>query len=474
MSQQTIGHLVLSTAKRNPDLLAIVGDKTMLNYSQLGRMIGSFAARMKAEGIGPGTVVALESGDLNIVAPTVLACSLIGASWIWSGNAHLLADDAGRVIHFTDDSSKPTSDAIAIDQSWVAADPLEFDVTVAFGLDDPFIYAPTSGTTGKPKLLCLSQNQQMRRAFAAMDDFVERETVFCTLFSPHAYPYVSRFLSGFVNGATVIQSRDIALWDAAGMNHFYGSVSQIAEFLGKRGLPRKFPMVHISGSKVSDGLARHLLNNFELVVDLYASTETNRSFKNIKFIDENGDVASRGVPLDSTLQIVNEHGQTEPDGTIGYVRVQNGYLATGYLNNAAATATSFRDGWFYTGDLGMFGANGALQIIGRTGDVLNLGGLKVNALEMDQHLRALPGVDDAMCFDLPVADGPNTFLAFVVPKQGVALESIVTAFGKDVVSVFGAKRTPSHLIEIGEVPRAHDGGAMRFQCQEIYTRRRGL
>ncbi len=472
MSSSDIGRMVLATARQHPDLLAIITDSSMLTYDQFARVVCANVAQMQALGIGPGSRVALDSGDVTVVAPVILGCALLGASWVSAGAARHLPERLAPTHWLADTATAAKAGYHLVTSDWAATAPCDPDALEPISLSAPFIYAPTSGTTGTPKVLALSQEQQARRARAAGDDFAPRQTVFCTLFLADAYPFITRFLSAFVNGATVVQSRDLALWQAAGVNHVYGSVAQIGTFLEGRVLPRKLPLLHISGARLPDALAVHLLQSFDKVIDLYASTETNRSFKNLKFLDETGTLATMGQPLDSKVEIVNDSGQAVPQGSIGFVRVSNGYLAEAYLDNPAATAASFRDGAFYTGDLGCFGPRGELQVLGRVGDILNLGGIKVNAAEMDRALRDLPGVADAMSFDLPMPGRANAYLAFIVPAPGATMAGIATAFRSTIQPRFGADRAPERLIEVSAVPRAHDGGAQRFQCRSLYQARK--
>ncbi len=472
MTVMNLGRMVLSTTEKHPDLLAIVTDRSMLTYAQLARLALAYVTQMKAIGIGAGARVALDSGDVAVAAPVVLGCALLGASWVSAGAARHLPDRLRPTHLLTDSDSTETNGWHPITSIWAKAEPAKPESLEPVSEIAPFIYAPTSGTTGSPKILVFSQHQQALRAQATRDDFLARITVFCTLFRADAYPFITRFLSAFVNGATVVQSRDFAVWQAAGVNHIYGSVAQIGTCLEGKVLQKKIPLVHVSGARLSDELALHLLKSFDSVVDLYASTETNRSFKNVKFLDEAGHLATLGQKLDSRVEIVDDRSQPAPQGTVGYVRVRNEYLAEGYLDNPEATATSFRDGWFYTGDLGLFGSRGELRVVGRSGDILNLGGVKVNALEMDDALRSVAGVADAMCFDVPVVGKANEFLAFVVPAMGVTMNEIADRVRAAIQPRFGVHRSPQRLIEVSEVPRAHDGGAQRFLCRALYQERR--
>ena len=79
----------------------------------------------------------------------------------------------------------------------------------------------------------------------------------------------------------------------------------------------------------------------------------------------------------------------------GPIEVRGANVFTGYLNNPQATAAALsRDGWFATGDLGLFEPDGQLRIVGRSStDLIKSGGYKIGAGEMkmrSSHTRQSP------------------------------------------------------------------------------------
>jgi non-ribosomal peptide synthetase component E (peptide arylation enzyme) len=76
---------------------------------------------------------------------------------------------------------------------------------------------------------------------------------------------------------------------------------------------------------------------------------------------------------------------------------------TGYLDNAEATSAAFTaDGWFRTGDLARLDAQGNLEITGRLKDVINRGGVKFNAADIEATIGAHEAV--AQCAIVPMPD----------------------------------------------------------------------
>ncbi len=74
----------------------------------------------------------------------------------------------------------------------------------------------------------------------------------------------------------------------------------------------------------------------------------------------------------------------------GEVCVRNPFLMDGYFDDADATADALRDGWYHTGDLGAFDADGYLSIVGRARDVIRSGGETISPVEIEQVLTAHP------------------------------------------------------------------------------------
>src|SRR5262249_33960839 len=87
-----------------------------------------------------------------------------------------------------------------------------------------------------------------------------------------------------------------------------------------------------------------------------------------------------------TLEIVDKDGRALPPGQTGEVRVKSPEMLDGYLDNNDREDKSFRDGWFYPGDLGVLGLDGMLTIEGRTDEVMNFGGEKYSPLPIEETL----------------------------------------------------------------------------------------
>jgi acyl-CoA synthetase (AMP-forming)/AMP-acid ligase II len=110
-------------------------------------------------------------------------------------------------------------------------------------------------------------------------------------------------------------------------------------------------------------------------------------------------VGSVGVPTGTGIRIV-KRGREVDEGQSGEIQIQGPGVTAGYLSNDEANAESFIDGWFSTGDLGMFD-RGYLRLLGRLKELIIRGGENVSPAEVEEVLLLHPAVADAVCFGVP-------------------------------------------------------------------------
>ena len=110
---------------------------------------------------------------------------------------------------------------------------------------------------------------------------------------------------------------------------------------------------------------------------------------------------SVGQPAGAEIAIMDSEGRRLPAGKRGEIALRGPTITRGYDNDAAATESAFRDGWFRTGDLGYLDEDGYLFIVGRIKDIINRGGQKVSPAEVEQALLSHPDVVEAAAFSIP-------------------------------------------------------------------------
>jgi malonyl-CoA/methylmalonyl-CoA synthetase len=153
-------------------------------------------------------------------------------------------------------------------------------------------------------------------------------------------------------------------------------------------------------------------------VERYGLTETAINTSNpLHGVQKPGSV---GPPL-AGIEVGIFDPQTQQrlaEGETGEIWVRGPNVFGGYWQNAEATAATFHDGWFRTGDLGAFSADGYLSILGRIKELIIVGGTNVTPGEVEVVLEAEAGVAECAVAGVPDADLGERIAAFIVPRAG--------------------------------------------------------
>jgi hypothetical protein len=158
---------------------------------------------------------------------------------------------------------------------------------------------------------------------------------------------------------------------------------------------------------------------------LYGSTETGTISVNLA-ADVESTLASVGCPLpDTRFDVVDEHGHAMPAGEDGEVRIASPGVIPGYDGNPEANASAFRDGWYWSGDLGRLSADGALTLTGRKKFLINRGGFKINPLEVEEAIASHPKVAEVVVAGAPGPHGDDVVRCVIVGREPCTVDEIV-------------------------------------------------
>jgi malonyl-CoA/methylmalonyl-CoA synthetase len=137
---------------------------------------------------------------------------------------------------------------------------------------------------------------------------------------------------------------------------------------------------------------------------------------------------------------------------IGEVHVRGPNLFLGYLNRPDATAAAMRDGWFATGDMGVWTAEGNLRLVGRRAtDLIKSGGFKIGAGEIEAALREHPAVDDAAVTGEPDDDLGERVVAWIVLRDGASAEA--NELADHVAGMLAPHKRPRTVRFLNDLPR---------------------
>ena len=186
-----------------------------------------------------------------------------------------------------------------------------------------------------------------------------------------------------------------------------------------------------------------------------------------------------GFPVPSvTVEIVGEDGVPMPAGQPGVVRIAGGQVVDGYADDPDRTATNFRDGWYYPGDLGYMDEAGSLTVLGRTDDLMNLGGAKLLPSFVEERIvRAAAGVSAAVFAAIAPGDvGPSLWVASEGPMPRDAVIALAPFSKFATIRLSSIETLPRNAM--GKVDRtalrgAATSGALRSRFATFEVRGAG-
>jgi acyl-CoA synthetase (AMP-forming)/AMP-acid ligase II len=176
---------------------------------------------------------------------------------------------------------------------------------------------------------------------------------------------------------------------------------------------------------------------------------------------------SVGRPAGVNVRVVDQNGHSCPAGAVGEVWVHGPTVTQGYLADTAATASSFADGWFRTGDLGSLDEDGYLFLTGRIKNVINRGGEKISPEHVEAVLTGCAGVAEAAVFAIPdVTYGERVGAAVVVGETpGVSPEQIL----RKCRGLLSAFEVPERLEVVAALPHTAKGALDRRVIADQYA-----
>ena len=129
-------------------------------------------------------------------------------------------------------------------------------------------------------------------------------------------------------------------------------------------------------------------------------------------------VGSVGRPSGCEARVVDPRGTTLPDGQIGEILIRGPQVTPGYYKNPEATAGAFFDDWLRSGDLGYRDADGFYFITGRIKELIIKGGENIAPREIDEALLRHPAVLDAAVVGIPDRHYGQDIMACVIVRNG--------------------------------------------------------
>jgi long-chain acyl-CoA synthetase len=181
---------------------------------------------------------------------------------------------------------------------------------------------------------------------------------------------------------------------------------------------------------------------------------------------------SVGFPIPNTdARLVDIEDGVTPvkTGEPGEILIKGPQVTSGYWNKPEETAGVLKDGWLYTGDIGVMDEEGFFYIVDRKKDMIIAGGYNIYPREIDEVLYSHPKVKDAVAVGIPDPYRGETVKAFIVLKEGeTATVDEIRAFCKKNLAVY---KVPKIIEFRPELPKSMIGKVLRKALREEEIRR---
>ncbi|THG81118.1 acyl--CoA ligase [Pseudomonas sp. A-1] len=369
-----------------------------------------------------------------------------------------------------------------------------------FQPDDPLLILYTSGTTSKPKGVLSSHRAvcqalaalEFQGAFAAMSSPQRIKAIIDSGFAPtnlmavplfHVSGLHAQFLLALRGGRRLVlmykwdSERALDLIERERCTQFSGSPAMMQQLLASPRFASDATAslfgLGLGGAAANPGLLAQLTSVKPNAVGGagYGMTESNSVGAAIggdQFVYK---PACVGWPLPIVeVRIGDTPDAPQAPGVEGQIWLRSPTLMSCYWGLPAATAEALQDGWLATGDVGCLDEEGFLRITDRLKDLINRGGEKVAAAEVEACASGLDGVIEAAAFAVPDERMGEAVALVARVREGCGVDEV--ALHAHIAAHLAAFKVPEHLQVVhAELPRNASGKLLKRELREDFVRR---
>ncbi len=517
-SGRTFFEVLEQRANQHPEREVFADAKTRISYRELKDKVERCAEFLRRIGIKHGDIVTIQLPN-RIEFPIVFfALELIGAV-ANKVNPDFRVRELDYILKFSDsrafvcprefknfdyvamarslEQSVPGLDHIIVaggssegdydlDQGLRECAPIAAEHRVRMDSDEIFRMAFTSGTTGDPKCVLHSFNTTLYAGYQLNRDMQVTKDDVMLIYLPIGlnWGYLCLLQTIMAGARAVLLERFSAravleLIQKERVSYIATAPASIVAILNDPELgtfDTSSLRVVITGGASA---AIETIRDFQArmnghLIELYGMLETG-FHTYTRFTDDsekvNGTIGR--VVGEMELRIIDEAGNDVPHGEIGEIAARGPSVHLGYHNNPSANASAFIKGsWFRTGDLGCYvDVQNNVQIAGRSKEIINRGGKKFFAREVEELLYTHPKILHAAMVGIPDQRLGERNCLCVVPKlrQTLALDEVVS-FLKGQVADY---KLPEMVEQFEELPMTGTGKIRRHILRDLVTARKG-
>lgn len=457
--------------RKSPKALALASVRASFSYVELYNSVIAFARYLSHLGLKPGDrFVAKLSQDMLPVA--LLAAFHQGLVLVPFRSDFANYSSLGVKLVITtftrSDLEEVPSHSLDVDLLYELA--VSQDEIEEVGFPDPDALARiffTSGTTGSPKAIGLSARQMRMRAenlAVIANPAAKHMSLLGTESALSTHTLLTNLSRGQTYFAPDVSEHNLRIIRANRIESLLCSPAQLAGLLSDLDSPEQISSlkrVQVTGSAPSGKLIQRFFSVCSAQLEIqYGSAETG-AVARYEVKDHSYLELGKVFPW-AEVQIVEESGRLCQTNVVGQVRVRSTTMVKGYLGTSANEMENLREGWFYPGDVGREIGPGSINLLGRSNEVLNVGGVKISVSLIEEHVLANFPVTDCAVFSFEDIFGS--------PKIGMAIASNQTVPGAEVVESIKREFSQTQLnvfMTLPSIPMNEMGKVLRNQLAEL-------
>jgi len=461
-AEDTLTRWLARHVRERPNASALVFQDLVFSWKDVEERVLLVAAGLRRRGIAAGDVVALQLPNTPEFVLCYLAIARLGAVTCTlhmpyrGAEVQSLMRHSGARLAICMPQSKQLFEGLGI-----ALAELQTLAPPVFELgepepSDPFLLLYTSGTTAAPKGVVHPYRTMLGngRVSAPEHRIHEESRVLCAAPLSHLYGLYSLHCAWAVGACTVLlpafkpdelgsaveKWKPTALWTAP---------AHVAACRAAGAFERydwsSLELAIVSGSIAAPALIRDFAESLPrcAITQLWGMTELQAGLYTRPGDPFEMSATTAGRPSPGTEARLSEEGE---------LQVRGPSLFSGYLKDPAETTKAFTpDGWFRTGDLGE-ARRGYFAITGRSKDLINRGGVKINPGDVEMLLDSHPKVLQSALVPMPdtvLGEKACLFISLKDPAQETCLIELVDyLLGKGIAK----NKLPERLVIVAEMP----------------------
>jgi long-chain acyl-CoA synthetase len=492
------------------------------NYSEFAEEVAKTANALASWGVKPGDRIVLVSENHADTVRHYFAAWLLGATAVPVNVAEddqriafILRNSGARIALVRDshvdrilalaapvpelrtivEVGKRRHPHLPLESAEVQKQPSRFVPASPPTLDTEALLVYTSGTTGNPKGVILSQGNLLADALAIAEwhRIAEDQRLMCVLPLHHVNGIVVTLMTPMVAGAGVVLNQRFhaaKFFERISVEHvsIVSVVPTILQFLLHANIPTDgLKLGHVRHLICGAGpLTVDLVQKFEHkyaipVVHGYGLSETTcySCFLPIDlshaehriWLSRHG-FPSIGVPLPVNEMAIHDlEGNELDEGVKGEIVIRGGNVMQGYDREPEANAAAFAHGWFRSGDEGFFRYDELGRrfffITGRLKEIIIRGGVNISPFEIDEVLVQMPGLEAGIAVGFENEWYGEEIGAYVKRRPGLTVtEDEVLAFCRKHLPFF---KSPKAVVFGDSIPVTSTGKHQRSKCRDLFA-----